>query len=57
MVAKKLKPIELIKIHNAKTAFEKMNQLKGEIKLTDEEISIIVFCSLDRDWLTNLLIM
>ena len=57
MVAKKLKPIEKIKIHNMKTALEKMDQLKGEMKLTEDEISIILFSSLDRDWLTNLIIM
>ena len=35
----------------------KMNQLKPEIGLTDDEIMIIVYTSLDHDWFTNLLIL
>lgn len=55
-VSQKLKPSNPIKIHNAKTAFELLNLLKSEIKLTDEEIHIIIFSSLDFDWFTNLLV-
>jgi len=57
MVAKKLKPSEPIKIHNIKTALAKMNQLKPEIGLTDDEISVILFTSIDHDWMTNLLLL
>jgi hypothetical protein len=57
MVAKKLQPGEAIKIHNIKTAMAKMNQLKPEIGLTDDEISIILYTSLDQDWMTNLILL
>jgi len=57
MVAKKLQPVEAIKIHNIKTAMTKMNQLKPEIGLTDDEISIILYTSLDQDWMTNLILL
>ena len=56
-VSKKLKPLNPIKIHNVKTAFEKLNQLKAEINLTDEEIHIIIFTSLDFDWFTNMIVL
>lgn len=35
----------------------KMNQLKPEIGLTDDEIMIIVYTSLDHDWFTNLIVL
>jgi len=57
MVSQKLKPVEPIKIHNMKTIMLKMNQLKPEIGLTDDEIMIIVYTSLDHDWFTNLIIL
>jgi hypothetical protein len=57
MVSQKLKPIEPIKIHNLKTVMLKMNQLKPEIGLTDDEIMIIVYTSLDHDWFTNLIVL
>lgn len=57
MVAKKLKFRELIKVHNVKTALELLDDIKEEIKLTDDEISVIVFTSIDRDWFTNLIIL
>ena len=56
-VSKKLKPLNTIKVHNVKTALEKLNQLKAEINLTDEEIHIIIFTSLDFDWFTNLIVL
>ena len=56
-MAKKLQPVEAIKIHNIKTAMAKMNQLKPEIGLTDDEISIILYTSLDQDWMTNLILL
>ena len=55
MVAKKLKFREVIKIHNVKTAIELLEELKEEIGLNDNEITVIVFTSLDRDWFTNLI--
>ena len=46
-----------VKIHNVKTLTAKLSQLKGEIGLTDEEICLIIYTSLDHDWLTNLLVL
>jgi|TARA_B110001450_G_scaffold252174_1_gene273444 hypothetical protein len=57
MVAKKLKFREVIKIHNVKTAIELLEELKEEIGLNDDEITVIVYTSLDRDWFTNLIIL
>ena len=34
-----------------------MKELKTEIGLSDDEICIILFTSLDHDWLTNLLLL
>jgi len=57
MVAKKLKFKEVIKIHNVKTAIELLEELKDEIGLGDDEITVIVYTSIDRDWFTNLIIL
>ena len=57
IVSKKLKPLTPIKIHNVKTAFEKLNQLQHEIGLTEDEIHIIIYTSIDMDWFTNLIIL
>ena len=57
MVAKKLKFHEEIKIHNIKTALELLDGLKEEIGLNDDEVSIIIYTSLDRDWFTNLILL
>ena len=57
MVAKKLKFREVIKIHNVKTAIELLEELKEEIGLSDDEITVIVYTSLDRDWFTNMIIL
>ena len=46
-----------VKIHNVKTLTAKLNELKGEIGLTDDEICLIIYTSLDHDWLTNLLVL
>jgi len=57
MVAKFLKPKEKIKIHNMKTLLVKLNELKKAIDLTTDEITIIAYTSIDRDWFTNLIIL
>ena len=57
MVAKKLKFHEVIKIHNMKTALELLDGLKEEIGLNDDEVTIIIYTSLDRDWFTNLILL
>ena len=57
MVAKRLKPKEKLKIHNMKTLLVKLNELKKEIGLSDDDITIIAFSSIDRDYYTNMIIM
>lgn len=57
MVAKMLKFRELIKIHNVKTALEKLDEIKEEIKLEEDEITILIFTSIDMDWFTNLIVL
>ena len=57
MVAKRLKFHVPIKIHNVKTALELLDGLKEEIGLSDDDLTVIVFTSLDRDWFTNMIIL
>lgn len=57
MVSHKLKYHERIKLHNMKTVIYKLDELKNEIDLTDDEISIIAYTSIDREWMTNLIIL
>jgi hypothetical protein len=57
MVAKFLKPTNKLKIHNMKTVLQKLNELKKKIGLDSDEISIIAYSSIDRDWFTNMIIM
>lgn len=56
MVAQALKVKGLL-VHNVKTALAKMEQLKKDINLTDDEITIIIYTSLDHGHLPNLLVM
>ena len=56
MVAQALKVRGLV-VHNVKTALEKMEELKRDIKLTDDEVTIIVYTSLDHGHLNNMLLM
>jgi len=48
-ISNKLKSREQVKAHNVKTLKRKLNELKGEIGLTNDDITIIVFTSLDHD--------
>jgi hypothetical protein len=57
MVHKALKTKRKIKIHNIKTVEEKLKELQPTIGLTDAELRIIIFTSLDHDYLTNLILM
>ena len=57
MVAAKLKHKAKLKIHNVKTIFQVLNGIKDEIGLTDDDLRIIVYTSLDHEWFTNLLIL
>jgi hypothetical protein len=57
MVAKMLKPKDKLKIHNIKTLLVKLNELKGPIGLSSDEINLIAYSSIDRDWFTNMIVM
>jgi hypothetical protein len=46
-----------INIHNVKTLLAKLNELKADIGLSEEDIMIIIYTSLDHDYLTNLLVL
>jgi len=46
-VFKALKPEKRIKVHNAKTLYDKLNTIQQDIGLTSEEVTIIVFSSLN----------
>jgi len=44
-----------VKIHNVKTLRSKLNEFSREVGLTNDDTTIIIFTSLDHDYLTNLL--
>ena len=44
-------------LHNVKTLLAKLQSLQREINLTDDEITIIIYTSLDHQYLTNLLVL
>lgn len=44
-------------IHNVKTIMIKILEIQNEIGLTNDEVVIIVYTSLDLDWLNNMLIL
>jgi len=46
-----------IQIHNVKTLHDKINEFAEEAKLTVDDINIILFTSIDHDYLTNLLVL
>ena len=56
-VTRRMKNTEMVKIHNVKTLFKKMEELQKLIGLTKEEIIVIIYTSLDHDYLTNLLVL
>jgi len=39
-----------------KTLLAKMKELQRDINLTDDEVTIIIYTSIDHDYFTNLLI-
>lgn len=53
-LAQKLKPRGSVTILNAKTVLRKLGELKSEMKLTDDEVTLLLFTSLDHDHLTDL---
>ena len=58
-VTKALRQTDLnkVEIHNAKTLIGKLYELQDAIGLTDDEISIIVYTSIDHDNFTNLIVL
>jgi len=43
-------------VHNVKTAYQVIARVNGDIQLTDDEIRVVLFSSMDRDYFPNLLI-
>ena len=43
-------------VHNVNTQIAQLTRFSAEINLTEEEINVIIFTSLDLDFFTNLLI-
>jgi hypothetical protein len=56
ILLQKLKPVDKISIHNIKTVMMQLEQLKHEIKLDDDEVTLIAFSCVDHDYFTNMLI-
>lgn len=46
-----------VAIHNVKTLRAKMKEIQQDIGLTDDEVNIIVFTSLDHEFLNNLIVL
>ena len=59
MVARKLKNSEgnRVEIHNVKTLKAKLAEFQQEIGLSEDEVIIIMYTSLDLDWFNNLLVL
>jgi len=45
-----------VEIHNVKTLLLKLQEIQGEMDITDDEMRLIVYTSLDHDWFTNLIV-
>ena len=58
MVASKMKQSasDPIQLHNAKTLRAKLGEFTNEIGLTNNEITFLVFTSMDMMWLSSMLI-
>lgn len=46
-----------VDIHNMKTLYEKLHELQEAIGLTDDELALIAYTSIDHDNLNNLIIL
>jgi len=55
-VSDKLQPKKNLKIHNVKTLLDTLNDVKQEIGLTEEEVIIIAFTSINREFFTHMII-
>ena len=56
-VSKLLRSKEKIKVHNVKSMKRKLDELQKAIGLTNDEILVIVYTSIDHECFTNLLCM
>jgi hypothetical protein len=45
-----------VKIHNVKTLTEKLHEISDDIGLNNNELMIIIYTSLDHDYLTNMIV-
>lgn len=48
--------VDKVKIHNIKTKLSQISRFQSDIKLTDDEVMIIIFTSLDQDYFTHLIV-
>ena len=46
-----------VDVHNVKTLRAKMSEIQQDIGLSEDEVSIIIFTSLDHDWFNNLIVL
>ena len=46
-----------VDVHNVKTLRAKMSEIQQDIGLTDDEVTLIIFTSLDLDWMNNLIVL
>lgn len=46
-----------MEIHNVKTLTEKLHEFHNDIGLTDDELMLIIYTSIDHDYLNNLLVL
>jgi len=58
MVARVLRqrPGDEVNIHNVRTAKQKLAEFSRGVGLSADEVNLLVYTSLDMDWMTNLLI-
>jgi len=52
-----MKPKKKIKLHNIKTLEAHLKGLQSEIGLSDDDIMIMIYTSLDLDYFCHLLVM
>lgn len=59
MVARKLRQSsnDPIQLHNAKTLKRKLAEFTGEIGLKADEVTLLVFTSIDQHWFTSMIVM
>ena len=56
-VSKQLRSKEKVKVHNVKSMKRKLEELQRPIGLSNDEMLVIVYTSIDHDCFTNLLCM